>query len=99
MAGERPRERALARAVRPHDGVDFAGVDAQIDPAKDLLAFSSYLQILDFKHLIVFFCLLAGPTPRAQGPTPMAAALASLAPLISSRLLLSGTVIRPSPRD
>src|SRR4029453_11155024 len=52
MARQRPRERTLARAVRPHDGVNFAGVDGQIDPAEDLLAFSFYLQIRDFKHSV-----------------------------------------------
>ena len=50
MPGRRPRQRALAGPVRAHDGVDFAGVDVQVDPLEDLLAFGANLQILDIKH-------------------------------------------------
>ena len=38
MARQHARERALARAVRSHDGVDLAGVDAEVDAAQDRLA-------------------------------------------------------------
>ena len=37
VAGEHARERALARAVRAHDGVDLALVHLQIDAAEDVL--------------------------------------------------------------
>ena len=35
-AGQDAGERALAGAVRPHDGVDLAGVDRQVDALEDL---------------------------------------------------------------
>ena len=50
VAGQRTRQRALARAVRPHDGVHLAGVDGEVDPLEDLLAFGPNLQILDSQH-------------------------------------------------
>ena len=34
-AGQHLGQRALARAVRPHDGVDFAGMDGEIDALRD----------------------------------------------------------------
>ena len=45
MAGQRAGERALARAVRPHDGVDFALLDAQVDAAEDVFRAAADLQI------------------------------------------------------
>ena len=39
MPGNDTRQRALAGAVRPHDGVHFARVHVQIDPLEDLLVF------------------------------------------------------------
>ena len=50
MPGQRARKRALAGAVRAHDGVHFAGVHVQVDPLQDLLAFDLDLEILDIKH-------------------------------------------------
>src|SRR5690606_11801836 len=44
---EHLRQRALARAVRPHDGMHFTGTDFQVQPAQDLPAFYRYLEVLD----------------------------------------------------
>ena len=48
-AGEHLRERALARAVRPHDGVHLARVDGQVDPLEDLLAVDFRAKAADFE--------------------------------------------------
>lgn len=45
--GQRGGQRALARAVRPHDGVHFARFDLQIQSLEDLVAFHADFQILD----------------------------------------------------
>jgi hypothetical protein len=37
-AGQHLGQGALARAVRPHDGVDLAGVDLQVDAPQNLVA-------------------------------------------------------------
>jgi hypothetical protein len=37
VAGQRARERALAGAVGPHDGVHLAFVHVKVDPPEDLL--------------------------------------------------------------
>ena len=50
MARQRAGQRALARPVRPHDGVYFAGVHVEIDPLEDFLVLRADLQILDLKH-------------------------------------------------
>ena len=49
-AGQHLRERAFAAAVRPHDGVHFAGVDGQVDPFEDFLAVHAGMQIFDFEQ-------------------------------------------------
>ena len=48
--GQHLRERALARAVRPHDGVHLAGIHLQVDALEDLVVFNFGVQILDFQH-------------------------------------------------
>ena len=75
MAGQRPRQGALAGAVGPHDGVHLAGVHREIDAAEDLFAFGLYLQIGYLKHSdCLFLDCSRGPTPASPwGPTPMAA--------------------------
>ena len=47
MAGDGARQRALARAVRPHDGVHLAGLHREVDAAEDFLVFDANLEILD----------------------------------------------------
>ncbi len=47
VAGQHARERALAGPVRPHDGVDFARLDVEIDAIEDLLVLGLDLKILD----------------------------------------------------
>jgi len=48
-AGEHLGERALAAAVRSHDGVDFARVDGEVD-ALENFAFANFgVQIFDFE--------------------------------------------------
>ena len=39
MAGQRARQRALARPVRPHDGVHLARVHGEAQPLENVLAF------------------------------------------------------------
>ena len=46
------RESALARAVRAHDGVDFARFDLEVDSLEDLLAGHAGAQIGNFQHRI-----------------------------------------------
>ena len=84
MAGQRARQRALAGAVRPHDGVHFALADLKVDPLEDLLAFGPNLQILDFEHLVVtsFITVSRGPA------TATCQRFASLAPVVTSPLPL-----------
>jgi hypothetical protein len=43
------RERALARAVGAHDGVNFAGVDGQVDSLENLASGDVGMQVLDFE--------------------------------------------------
>src|SRR5699024_2259808 len=45
-------ERALARAVRPHDGMHLAGRDLQREPLEDALVLflQLYLEIVDLQH-------------------------------------------------
>src|SRR6185436_12894554 len=43
-------ERALARAIGAHDGVDLAGPDVEIDPAEDLLARRARMKVSDLQH-------------------------------------------------
>ena len=53
MPGQRARQRALAGAVGPHDGVHFAGVHVKVDPLEDLLVLGLDLQILDIEHVLI----------------------------------------------
>ena len=55
MTGQRAGQRALARAVGPHDGVHFARVHVEVDPLEDLLVFRLDLQILDIEHFSLRF--------------------------------------------
>ena len=50
MAGEHTRERALAGAVRSHDGVHFAGADAERQALQNVLALGAGAQIANLKH-------------------------------------------------
>jgi hypothetical protein len=50
VPGEHLRERALARAVRPHDGVHLARVHGEVDAVEDLLVADGGRQILDIEH-------------------------------------------------
>ena len=47
VPGQRAGERALAGAVRAHDGVHFAGFDVEIDALEDLFVLGLHLEILD----------------------------------------------------
>ncbi len=47
---EQFRQRRLARAVRAHDRVHFAGVDAQRNAAEDFLAVDAGVNVLNIKH-------------------------------------------------
>src|SRR5207245_8606506 len=58
--GQHLCQRALARAIGAHDGVDLAGVDSQVDAFEDFVSTDSYVQILDFQQthswfLFIFF--------------------------------------------
>ena len=50
VAGDDVGERALAGAVRPHQRVDLALVDRQVDALEDLLVLDRGVQILDLEH-------------------------------------------------
>ena len=45
-AGEHAGQRALAGAVRPHDGMDLAGVDLEVDAAQDFLVVDAACRFL-----------------------------------------------------
>ena len=45
---------ALAGAVGPHDGMDFAGVHFQAQTLEDLAALDLRVQILDLEHGCLF---------------------------------------------
>lgn len=49
-AGEHRGQRALARTVRPHDGVDLAGADLQAQALEDRSAIDRGVQISDLEH-------------------------------------------------
>ena len=49
-AGEDAGERALAGAVGPHDGVDLAGVDLEVDAAEDFLVVDAGVEVVDGEH-------------------------------------------------
>ena len=48
--GQHRRERALAGAVRAHDGVDFARVDGEADALEDLFAFHAGVEVFNFEN-------------------------------------------------
>ena len=50
VAGQHLGQRALARAVRAHDGVHLAGVDREVDALEDLLVAGARAQVSDFQH-------------------------------------------------
>ena len=52
VARQHRGQRALARAVRPHDRMDLAGTHRQIDSLQYLLAVDSGMQIFHFQHSI-----------------------------------------------
>ena len=49
-AGEDAGQRALAGAVGPHDGMDLAGVDLEVDAAEDFLVVDAGVEVEDGKH-------------------------------------------------
>ncbi len=49
-AGQHAGQGGLAGAVRPHDGVDFAGFNLEVDAAQDFRAVDVGVQILDLEH-------------------------------------------------
>src|ERR1700732_4499125 len=50
MAGEHVGKRALARAVRAHDGVHLAGADLECQSLEDLVAADGDVQVVDAQH-------------------------------------------------
>src|SRR5690606_38355964 len=54
-AGQHIGQRRLAGAVRPHDRMDLAGRDDQVDAAQDLLAVDGGVEVLDLEHSVVPF--------------------------------------------
>ena len=52
-AGEDAGERALARAVGPHDGVDLPGFDLEVDALEDLVVVDGYVEVVEFEHFTV----------------------------------------------
>src|SRR5437763_1103162 len=50
MTRQELRERTLTRPIRPHDRVDLAGADREIDAAKNLLALHRRVEIAYFEH-------------------------------------------------
>src|SRR6185437_7989443 len=100
MPGQRAGQRALARSVRTHDGVHFAGVDMQIDPFEDLFALGLDLEILDIQHLgfswelCLLFLLRRGappppPASRLVTTSRLERRQVSVYPTEPSRLTLS----------
>ena len=51
-AREHLHERALARAVRAHDGVHFAGRNLQAQAVEDLALAGAHMEIVDLQHLV-----------------------------------------------
>ena len=51
VAHQRVAERALARAVRPHQGMGLTLADREVDAPQDLLAADGDVQVVDRKHL------------------------------------------------
>lgn len=49
-SGQDLREGAFARAVGPHDGVDFAGFYFQVDAAQDGGVFNGDVKVFDMEH-------------------------------------------------
>ena len=66
MAGQHLRQRALAGAVRTHDGVHLAGVDREIDALEDLLVAGARVKVSDFQHRR---CSLPVQCRRRRHPT------------------------------
>src|SRR5690606_11879002 len=58
-ASKHLRQRALARTVGAHDGVNFACVDLQRQAIENALAFDGSLQILDVQHDDISFLTYA----------------------------------------
>ena len=84
MPRQDARQRALAGAVRPHDGVHFAGLDVKIDALEDLLVLGFDLEILDIEHFRTFgflggLCLLLLVRGGAPPPPPASARFARAA--------------------
>jgi hypothetical protein len=49
VAHDRVRERRLAGAVGPHQGVELTWADVQVDPLEDLLVRGGDMKVLDLK--------------------------------------------------
>ena len=67
-AGQDGRQRALARAVGSHDGVDFAGPDAQVDAPENLFLTDAGVEVFYFEQgvhqafLLYIFCQFTSET-------------------------------------
>src|SRR5437763_8414212 len=64
MAGEHLGQRALPRAVRPHDGMHLAGPHRQVDPSEDLAALDGGVKIPNLEQHVSRF-----PFPLSRHPT------------------------------
>jgi len=53
--GQHVRERALAGAVRAHDGMHLAGGDLERQALQDFLAVHFDVQVVDLQHVFTFF--------------------------------------------
>ena len=69
MAGQHAGERALARAVRAHDGVHLAGVHRQVEAFEDVFALGAHAEIFDVSSIVS--CLqLRGAHARGSTKLP-----------------------------
>ena len=50
MTRQQLRKRTLTGPIRPHDRMDLAGADREIDAAKNLLALHGRVKIVYFEH-------------------------------------------------
>jgi hypothetical protein len=60
MAHDDQAERALAAAVRSHQGMRFAALDRQIDAAQDRLAFDGDVEVFDLEGVGRHWSLVVG---------------------------------------
>ena len=53
--GQHLGQRALAGAVRAHDGVHLARLDREVDALEDLAALDGHVQVLDLEQWLPWF--------------------------------------------